>query len=335
MKTNLLPFKIAVFVSLIFISCNTNNSSESDKKGGYTDGATTLFTKVTSETSKITFKNMIREDLEFNFLNYPYLYTGAGVATGDIDNDGLVDVYLTANFGPNKLYKNKGNFVFEDITVSSKTEDYQGFATGATMLDINNDGWLDIYVSKAGSMDSDEGRRNLLFVNQKDGTFKEEAKKWGIDDPGYTTQVFQLDYDKDGDLDLYVLNYRYDFKNNTKISGDLQSQIEETTSDQLYRNDGTIFTKVTGEAGIYNKAWGLSGAIGDFNNDGWDDIYVSNDYLEPDIMYINQKNGTFKDEIKERMNHISFNSMGSDYADLNNDLLPDLITVDMLAENYA
>ncbi|MBW2939125.1 VCBS repeat-containing protein [Aureisphaera sp. CAU 1614] len=335
MKTNYLPFKIAIFVSLIFISCNTNNSSESDKKGGYTDGATTLFTKITSETSKITFKNMIREDLEFNFLNYPYLYTGAGVATGDIDNDGLVDVYLTANFGPNKLYKNKGNFEFEDITVSSKTEDYQGFATGATMLDINNDGWLDIYVSKAGSMDSDEGRRNLLFVNQKDGTFKEEAKKWGIDDPGYTTQVFQLDYDKDGDLDLYVLNYRYDFKNNTKISGDLQSQIEETTSDQLYRNDGTIFTKVTGEAGIYNKAWGLSGAIGDFNNDGWEDIYVSNDYLEPDIMYINQKNGTFKDEIKERMNHISFNSMGSDYADLNNDLLPDLITVDMLAENYA
>ncbi len=335
MKTNTLPIKLILLLFVTFISCDKNTSSETDKKGGYTDGATTLFSKITSETSKITFKNMIREDLEFNFLNYPYLYTGAGVAVGDIDKDGLQDIYLTANFGPNKLYRNKGNFEFEDITVSSKTEDYEGFATGATMLDINNDGWLDIYVSKAGSLDSDEGRRNLLFVNQKDGTFKEEAKKWGIDDPGYTTQVFQIDYDKDGDLDLYVLNYRYDFKNNTKISGDLQSQIEETTSDQLYRNDGTIFTKVTGEAGIYNKAWGLSGAIGDFNNDGWEDIYVSNDYLEPDILYINQQNGTFKDQIKERFNHISFNSMGSDYADLNNDLLPDLITVDMLAENYA
>ncbi|MEQ3676717.1 MAG: VCBS repeat-containing protein [Dokdonia sp.] len=278
---------------------------------------------------------MIREDLEFNFLNYPYLYTGAGVAIGDIDQDGFEDVYLTSNFGQNKLYKNNGDFTFTDITTSSKTGDAQGFATGTTMMDVNNDGWLDIYVAKAGSMNSDEGRRNLLYVNQKDGTFKEEAKSWGIDDPGYSTQAYSLDYDKDGDLDLYVVNYRYDFKNNTRISGALQSQIEETTSDQLYRNDGTSFTKVTKEAGVYNKAWGLSGAVGDFNNDGWDDIYVSNDYLEPDILYINQKDGSFKDEVLDRMNHISFNSMGSDYADLNNDGYPDLITVDMLAENYA
>lgn len=326
----LLPIICAVFV---FFSCSDTNSTKTVAK--QEAAAPTLFTKIPSEASNIDFKNMIREDLEFNFLNYPYLYTGAGVAIGDIDHDGYEDVYLTSNFGQNKLYKNNGDFTFTDITATSKTGDAQGFATGTTMMDVNNDGWLDIYVAKAGSMDSDEGRRNLLYVNQQDGTFKEEAQQWGVADPGYSTQAYSLDYDKDGDLDLYVVNYRYDFKNNTRISGALQSQIEETTSDQLYRNDGTSFTKVTKEAGVYNKAWGLSGAVGDFNNDGWDDIYVSNDYLEPDILYINQKDGSFKDEVLDRMNHISFNSMGSDYADLNNDGYPDLITVDMLAENYA
>ncbi len=317
----------------LLIACAEEKSTT--KNGGYTDGASTLFSKVNPTQSSITFKNMIREDLEFNFLNYPYLYTGAGVTIGDVDGDGLEDIYLTANFGSNKLYKNKGDFTFEDITKRSKTTDGTGFSTGATMLDINNDGWLDIYVSKAGSLKSDDGRRNKLFINQKDGTFKEEAKKWGLDDPGYSTQAYSFDYDKDGDLDLYIVNYRYDFKNNTKISGAIQKAIEETTSDQLYRNDGNRFTKVTGEAGIYNKSWGLSGAVGDFNNDGWEDIYVSNDYLEPDLLYINQRDGTFKNEAKTRVNHISFNSMGSDYADLNNDGFPDLVTVDMLAENYA
>lgn len=330
---NLIAYLYCFTLLLISQSCKTNAKEE--KNGSFTEGATTLFTKIESSQSSITFQNTIKEDLEFNFLNYPYLYAGGGVAVGDINNDGLPDVYLTANMGPNKLYLNKGNFNFEDITLKAKTEDYEGFATGATMLDINNDGWLDIYVCKAGSLNNDEGRRNKLFVNQKDGTFYEEAKKWGLDDPGYTTQIVQLDYDKDGDLDIYVLNYRYDFKNNTKISGTIQSQIEEITSDQLYRNDGNIFTKVTGQAGVYNKAWGLGVAVGDFNNDGWEDLYVSNDFLEPDILYINQQNGTFKDEILGRFNHISFNSMGSDYADLNNDLLPDLMTVDMLAENYA
>ncbi|SNR80388.1 VCBS repeat-containing protein [Dokdonia pacifica] len=318
----------------LIVSCSENQSAVL-KDGTYTDGAKTLYTKVETTTSNISFKNIIREDLGYNFLNYPYLYTGAGVAVGDVDNDGLDDIYLTANFGPNKLYKNKGNFQFEDITSHAQLTDEMGFTTGATMLDINNDGWLDIYVSKAGSLDNDDARRNKLYVNQGNGIFKEEASKWGVDDPGYSTQAYSLDYDNDGDLDLYVLNYRYDFKNNVAISGAIQRAKEEITSDQLYRNDGTHFIKVTHQAGIYNKTWGLSGAVGDFNNDGWDDIYVSNDYLEPDMMYINQKDGTFKNEATIRVNHISFNSMGSDYADLNNDGFEDLVTVDMLAENYA
>jgi hypothetical protein len=319
--------------SLLLITLTACTNSTSSKKGTH-KSSQKLFSKIKTEESNITFKNIIKETYEINFLNYPNLYMGAGVAVGDIDNDGLEDVYFVSNFGPNKLYKNTGDFSFEDITVSSKTEDYNGFSTGASMLDINNDGWLDIYVSKAGSLKNDNDRRNLLFVNQKDGTFKEDAKKWGIDDPGFSTQAYTLDYDKDGDLDLYVVNFRYDFKNNSKISAAIQNNIEEITSDQLYRNDEDHFTKVTGEARLYNKAWGLAGAVGDFNNDGWDDIYVSNDYLEPDTMYINQKDGTFKDEALTRFKHISFNSMGSDYADLNNDGFPELLTLDMAPESH-
>ncbi|MAP54772.1 MAG: RNA-binding protein [Altibacter sp.] len=326
-------FFFSLFLLIIF-SCS-ESPSEAKKDGTLTDGADTLFTKITEDQSGITFKNVITQTVDFNFMNYMYIYTGAGVAVGDIDNDGLEDIYFVSNFGPNKLYKNKGNFEFEDITVTAKAQDYSGFSTGVTMLDINNDGYLDIYVCKAGSLKDDDVRRNLLFINQKDGTFSEAAKTWGLDDPGYSTQAYPLDYDKDGDLDLYVVNHRYDFQNNGTISGDIQRQIEETTSDHLYRNDGNRFTKVTREAGLYNKAWGLSAVISDFNEDGWEDIYVANDFLEPDILYINRKDGTFKDEILSRFDHISTNSMGSDYADLNNDLYPDLITVDMLSENYA
>jgi len=328
-----ITFVFTIIISLCFFSCDEDSSSI--KKGGYTNNATTLYSKVPNNASNISFTNKVVENMEYNFLTYPYLYTGGGVAVGDLDNDGLQDIFFTSNFESNKLYKNKGNFTFEDITEASNTGDPNGFTTGVTLLDVNNDGWLDIYVCKAGSLRDDSARKNKLFVNQKNGTFIEEAGKWGIDDPGYTTQAYPFDYDKDGDLDLYIVNYRYDFKNNTKISSKLQKNIEEVTSDQLYKNNGTFFTKVTGQAGLYNKTWGLAATVGDFNEDGWEDIYVSNDYLEPDAMYINQKDGTFKNEINSRLNHISFNSMGSDYADLNNDQKPDLITVDMLAENYA
>lgn len=321
-------------LTVAFIACSEGTSKDS-KERVFTDGATSLFSKVTSDQSGITFRNPIKQSIEFNFMNYMYIYTGSGVAVGDLDNDGLEDIYFVSNFGSNKLYKNKGDFKFEDITATSKTQDMGGFSTGVTFLDINNDGWLDIYVCKAGSLKSDDIRRNKLFVNQKDGTFTEEARTWGLDDPGYSTQAYPIDYDKDGDLDLYLVNHRYDFVNNGTISSDIQRQTEDVTSDQLYRNDGSKFTKVSDQVGLRNKTWGLSAVVSDFNEDGWEDIYVANDFLEPDILYINNQDGTFRDEILSRFNHISTNSMGSDYADMDNDLYPDLVTVDMLSENYA
>jgi hypothetical protein len=240
-----------LFIVLAIISCSENPSEKNNK---LTDEALPLFTKVPSKSSEITFMKNTKQPYDFNFMNYMYIYTGAGLATGDIDHDGLEDVYLVSNSGPNKLYKNQGDFTFEDITGSSKTEDKTGFSTGVSMLDIYNDGWLDLYVCKAGSLKDTDGRRNLLFVNQQNGSFIEEAAKWGLNNPGYSTQICSIDYDKDGDLDLFLVNHRYDFKNNVYISNKIQSQIEETTSDQLYRNDNSIFTKVTGEAGLYNKA---------------------------------------------------------------------------------
>ena len=319
-------------IILAIIACSCSNTVEQEK---ISEENPQLFERIESNASGVTFKNILQQRIDLNFMNYMYVYTGAGVAVGDIDNDGLEDIYFVSNLGPNKLYKNNGNFDFKDITSSSQTEDYQGFSTGVSMLDVNDDGWLDIYVCKAGSLKDDEVRKNLLFMNQQDGTFKEEASQWGLADPAFSTQIYQIDFDNDGDLDLYLVNHREDFQNNGKINSEIQKNTNALTSDHLYRNDGTTFTKVTQEAGLVNKAWGLSAVISDFNEDGWDDIYVANDFLEPDALYINQQNGTFKNEILNRLDHITTNSMGSDYADLNNDLLPDLITLDMLSENYA
>jgi len=328
----ILLFSISVLI--LIIGCDSKQA-DINKSSDLTDGNSTLFSKISEKESDLAFTNHIEQTLDFNFLNYPYIYIGAGLAVGDLDNDDLEDVYFVSSFGENKLYKNEGDFTFKDVTAHSKTGDDEGFSTGVSLLDINNDGWLDIYVCKAGSLKNDQTRKNKLYINQQDGTFKNEAAKWGLDDAGYSTQAYTIDYDKDGDLDLYVVNHRYDFQNNGKISTEIQRTIEEYTTDQLYRNDGDTFKRVTGEAGLYNKAWGLSAVISDFNGDGWEDIYVANDFLEPDAMYINQQDGTFKNEILNRTNHISFNSMGSDFADLNNDLSPDLLVVDMLAENYA
>lgn len=298
------------------------------------DNNNTLFSLISSKTSSVIFKNEVKENLYFNFLNYSYIYNGGGISVGDINNDGLEDLYFTSNQKSNKLYINKGDFKFKDITEKADISDNLGWTTGVTMIDINNDGWLDIYVCKSGSLQNNDLRKNKLFINKKDNTFKEEAAKYGLDHFGFSVQSYFFDYDQDGDLDMYLVNHRPDFRNNIGINLENQKSIKEYSSDQLFRNDNGTFTNVTQLAGISNKAWGLSASIGDYNNDNLLDIFVANDFLQPDFLYINKGDGTFSDESLTRFKHISSNSMGSDYADINNDLLPDLIVLDMMAEDH-
>jgi hypothetical protein len=321
-------FLVQLLLLVLFSACSK------DIKESNISNPTTLFSLIDNNQTNIHFTNTIKENLYFNFINYSYIYNGAGVAVGDINNDGLEDLYFTSNQNSNKLYLNKGGFKFEDITLKAKVQDEEGWTTGTTMIDINNDGWLDIYVCKSGALKNHELRKNKLFINQKNNTFIESAEAYGLDHYGFSVQAYFFDYDNDADLDMYLVNHREDFQNNTTINPIFQKTKEAYNSDQLFKNDNGNFTNVTKKTGVENKAWGLSASIGDFNNDNLPDIYVANDFLEPDFLYINQGNGTFKDEVLLRFKHISSNSMGSDYADINNDLNPDLIVLDMLAEDH-
>lgn len=320
-----------VLCLVVLSSCDSNKEVKTKQATGET-----LFTLLKNEQTNVHFKNTISETTDFNVLNYYYTYNGGGVAIGDVNNDGLDDIYFTSNQHSNKLYLNKGGFRFEDVTDKAKVTDAEGWSTGAAMIDINNDGWMDIYVCKSASLTNNLLRRNKLFVNQKDGTFKEEAEKWGLDDDGFSTQSYFFDYDKDGDLDMYLINHRVDFLNSINLEAILNDkEFYPQTSDHLYRNDGTKFTDVTINSGLMNKEFSLSAAIGDYNNDGWLDVFVANDFITPDKLYINNKNGTFSNQINQRLKHISYSSMGSDIADINNDMLPDLMVLDMSAEDHS
>ena len=325
---NTKPFFYIILI--FFLSCN-NEGTKNDS----TKETDTLFTRVLSKHSNIHFVNTVEENNYFNFLNYSYIYNGGGVAVGDINNDGLVDLYFTSNQQANKLYLNKAGFVFDDITTAAHVGDQmEGWTTGVSMIDINNDGYLDIYVCKSGLFNDPKVRANKLFINQHDNTFKEEAEKYGLADAGFSTQAYFFDFDKDGDLDMYLVNHRPDFQNNTVIDLEFQKKIFIDGSDRLFRNDNNRYVNISEKAGVLNKTWGLSASIGDFNNDNWPDIYVTNDFLEPDFLYINNQDGTFTDQLQEHFNHISANSMGSDFADINNDLYPDLLVVDMSPEDH-
>lgn len=293
-----------------------------------------MFTSLLPNETGINFQNKINETDSFNILDYLYFYNGGGVAIGDINNDGLQDIYFTSNQGSNKLYLNKGNFHFEDITEKAAVGGKGNWKTGVTLADVNSDGLLDIYVCEVGKYKSLQGR-NELFINNGNNTFTERAKEFGLDIEGFNTQASFFDYDKDGDLDVFIVNHSV-HSTETYIDATERNIKSEVSGDKLMRcdkqGDKIFFTEVTEQAGIYSSAlgYGLNVIVGDFNNDNWDDIYVSNDFHENDYYYINNQNGTFNETNKEAFGHESRFSMGSDVADINNDGWLDLVTLDML-----
>jgi hypothetical protein len=317
---------VLLFTILILVGCKQNKS--------------TLFTKIPEEYTGINFKNSLKENIpDFNILTYPYFYNGAGVSVGDFNNDGLPDICFTGNMVKNRLYINKGNFKFEDITAKAGIADKGGWCTGITIVDINNDGWQDIYICRSGLNNADK-RRNLLYINNHDLTFTERAAEYGLDDPGYSTQASFFDYDKDGDLDMFLINQSApEFARGQIQNLQFRNQRGDTTlENKLFRNDNGHFVNVTSAAGITSNklTFSLGISTADINQDGWPDIYITNDFKEPDYLYINNKDGTFTNSLQQKINHTSLFSMGIDINDYNNDLLPDIVELDMLPEdNHA
>jgi hypothetical protein len=302
----------------------------------------TLFTKLEPQQTNIDFENVVANTKDLNIFNYRNFYNGGGVAIGDINNDGLADVFFTANINKNKLYLNQGDFKFKDITKEAAIEGINNWSTGVVMVDINADGWLDIYVCNAGNVKGDN-RKNELYINNKDLTFTEAAAEYNLADDGFTTQATFFDYDKDGDLDVYILNNSFIPVSSLGYSDkrDLRSKdwdipdMLKGGGDKLLKNENGSFVDVSEEAGIYGSliGFGLGVSVGDINNDSWPDLYVSNDFFERDYLYINQKDGTFLEKIKDFTSHTSLSSMGSDIADMNNDGFPEVFTTDMLPED--
>lgn len=295
-----------------------------------------LFTRLSPAATNIDFVNKLTETEQSNIIEYLYFNNGGGVAAGDINNDGLIDLYFTSNQGPNRLYLNKGNFKFEDITASAGVAGSGDWKTGVTMADVNGDGLLDIYVCEVGSYKNRHGR-NQLFINQGNLTFKDEAHAYGLDFQGFSTQAAFFDYDMDGDLDMYLLNHSVHTSRSYGYSS-LRYDRDSLAGDRLYRNDEVdgkrVYHEVTREAGIYSSqiGYGLGVNICDINNDGFPDIYISNDFHENDYLYINNGNGTFTERLTEFMGHTSRSSMGNDIGDFNNDGLLDVIVLDMLPD---
>ncbi len=341
MKYNIFRNTVSLALIIILIcSCNPEKKeTENPKEEAETK---TLFSLLSPEESGVNFVNTVENQKDFNIFKYRNFYNGGGVAIGDINNDGLPDIYFTANMGPNKLYLNKGNFVFEDISTSAGVEGNKPWSTGVNMVDINNDGFLDIYVSNAGNMEGNN-HDNDLYINNGDLTFTESAAQYNLAETGFSTHATFFDYDKDGDLDAYILN-----NSNIPVSSLGYAEQRETRAqdwenvpdifrgvgDMLLRNDGGTFTDVSEDAGIYGSliGFGLGVMISDINGDLYPDIYVSNDFYERDYLYINNQDGTFTEDIKNWTSRLCLSAMGVDMADINNDGNADIFITDMLPD---
>ncbi len=337
---------ICAFLAIL-LSCKEQSVDQDFKAISYDESTPVeeekgLFTQLNPDITGITFSNNITEREDVNIILYEYLYNGGGVAVGDINNDGLPDLYFNASMEQNKLYLNEGNFKFRDITNSAGVDGGLGFKTGVTMIDINNDGYLDIYISKSMFAEP-QYRKKVLYVNNGDLTFTERAAEYGLDNTSYTSQAYFFDMDADGDVDLYLLNHpaKISEGNNINVAYNAENKLEIVnskdltySSDRLFENNGNRFVDITKKAGIENEAFGLSAVIGDFNNDLRPDVYVCNDYVRPDYLYINNGDKTFTESYSDFFRHGSFSSMGSDFADINNDGCLDLLTLDMLPRDH-
>ncbi|MEY2868265.1 MAG: putative adhesin [Bacteroidota bacterium] len=310
---------VITFASLLFVSCIKKQDP--------------LFEKLSSEESNITFNNKLDPSKNISILDYLYYYNGGGVALGDINNDGLLDIYFTSNQGKNKLYLNKGKNKFEDITKKAGVEGQSDWNTGTVMADVNGDGYLDIYVCAVVGINGFEGH-NELFINNKDNTFTESAAEYGLDLDNYSSSAAFFDYDLDGDLDMYLLNHAVHSEQSFG-NAEIRNKRSYECGDKLFRNDNGKFTDVSEQAGIFGglNGYGLGLAVSDFNLDGYPDIYVCNDFHEDDYYYLNNGDGTFTESLKQYFGHTSRFSMGVDVADINHDGFPDIISLDMLPES--
>jgi hypothetical protein len=328
MKNTKIQLVIVSALCVFFFNCN-----QGPQRDLYPNELLGGLDLLPSEKTGIDFSNTIKESTYFNHYYYSQMYVGSGVAIGDINNDGLPDVFFGGNQVSDRLYLNKGDFQFENITKKSKAAVNSGWTWGVTMADVNADGYLDIYVSRNGNSEKPEDRRNQLYINNQDLTFTESAQKYGLADVGFSTQAVFFDMDNDGDLDMYQVNQIADKK--LLLINKIPREQFKFFKDRLYRNDNGKFKDVSESVGITRDiAYGLSVNATDFNNDGWMDLYVANDYAEPDFMYYNNGDGTFKNVINEQLKHITQLSMGSDSGDVNNDGLLDLITTDMTPEDH-
>ncbi|WP_282018963.1 VCBS repeat-containing protein [Salegentibacter mishustinae] len=311
-----------ILLMILFASCEKEKTREDF-----------LFEKLPAETTGLNFSNELTETNALNILDYLYYYNGGGVAIGDVDNNGLPDIYLTGNQVKNKLFLNKGNMQFEDLTEKAGVAGKSDWNTGVVMADVNADGFLDIYVCAVSGINGLNGI-NELFINNGDGTFTEKAEKFGLDFQNYSSTAAFFDFDNDGDLDMYLLNHAVHTVN-TYGPADIRNKRIAESGDKLLRNDDGKFTDISEEVGIYGGAngYGLGLATADFNNDGFTDIYVSNDFHEDDYYYLNNGDGTFTETLKSKFGHVSRFSMGNDAADVNNDGFIDMMTLDMLPED--